>query len=77
MVYMEYVDATGQRSCRTISPREVRRFRGELILIAHCHLRDERRNFKVDRIVRLTKLDAVQPPHPIVEGQTLGFPAID
>jgi hypothetical protein len=28
----------------------------------NCHLRNERRNFKVDRIVRFLGVDEVQPP---------------
>jgi predicted DNA-binding transcriptional regulator YafY len=29
-------------------------------LIAHCHLRNDRRNFKLERIVRLTHVEAVE-----------------
>ena len=41
-----------RRTERMIEPLQVRRFKGELILVAHCHLRNDRRNFKLDRIVR-------------------------
>jgi hypothetical protein len=51
-LHMEYIDARQRRTCRTISPLQVRRFRGELTLIAHCHLRQDRRAFKVERIVQ-------------------------
>jgi DNA polymerase III epsilon subunit-like protein len=56
-VMMEYVDVNESRTQRVISPQQVRRFKGELILVAHCHLRNDRRNFKLDRIVRLTKTE--------------------
>ena len=55
-VIMEYVDAREKRTERMISPLQVRRFKGELQLVAHCHLRNDRRNFKIERIVRLTRL---------------------
>ena len=75
-VRMEYVDADGQRSQRTISPQRIRRLKGELQLIAYCHLRDERRNFKVDRIVHLTKLEEFQPsPTQDADEQLTLFPA--
>ena len=55
-VMMEYLDARDQRTHRIIEPLEVRQFRGELMLVAHCHLRNDRRTFKLDRIVQLTKV---------------------
>ncbi len=61
-VHMEYIDSAGELTQRTISPRQVRRLRGEMVLIAHCHLRNEHRHFKVDRIVRFLGVDEVQPP---------------
>ena len=56
-VMMEYLDARGSRTHRAIKPLHVRRAKGELLLIAHCHLREDRRTFKLDRIVRLTRLE--------------------
>jgi DNA polymerase III epsilon subunit family exonuclease len=58
-VMMEYMDASQKRTQRIVKPLEVRKFNGELILVAHCQLRDDRRNFKLDRIVRLTRCDGV------------------
>jgi DNA polymerase III epsilon subunit family exonuclease len=55
-VMMEYVDAGDRRTHRVIRPLEIRRFKGELTLIAHCHLRQDRRTFKLDRIVQLTRV---------------------
>lgn len=56
-VEMEYVDVKEERSVRVVTPIEVRKFRGEMILLAWCAMRQERRTFKLSRIVRLTKVD--------------------
>lgn len=64
-VMMEYMDASLRRTQRVIKPLEVRRFKGELILVAHCELRNDRRNFKIERIVRLDRMQEVQPPQPV------------
>lgn len=60
-VMMEYVDAAQRRTHRIIEPLEVRRFKGELILVAHCHMRNDRRTFKLDRIVQLTRVPENPP----------------
>jgi DNA polymerase-3 subunit epsilon len=72
-VMMEYVDAGERRTHRVIEPLEIRRFNGELTLVAHCRLRQDRRTFKLDRIVRLSRVPAgtvdpggcapIDPPH--------------
>lgn len=54
-VTLEYLDARRQRTHRLVQPLEIRRFRGEMLLVAHCFLRNDRRNFKLERIVRLTR----------------------
>lgn len=59
-VMMEYLDARQQRTERIIQPIELRRFKGEIVLIAHCQLRNDRRNFKLERIVRLTRMADIQ-----------------
>jgi predicted DNA-binding transcriptional regulator YafY len=56
-VEMEYVDAGNQRTNRVVRPLQIRRFKGETMLVAHCELRGERRNFKVDRIVTLRRVE--------------------
>jgi len=61
-VMMEYLDGAGNSTHRRIEPQTIRRRGGELILIAHCHLRNDRRTFKLDRIVRLTRLENAPPP---------------
>ncbi len=58
-VQMEYLDASDNRTLRMIEPLHVRRAKGELLLIAHCHLRNDRRTFKLERIVRLTRIDTL------------------
>lgn len=57
-VRMEYVDADGAATERTIEPLHIRRRNGELLLVAFCQLRNDRRTFKLDRIVRLTRIEA-------------------
>jgi len=36
-------------------------FKGEMLLVAHCELRSDRRNFKVDRIVTLRRVEVDAP----------------
>jgi len=65
-VMMEYLDARQHRTHRVIQPLHVRRAKGDLLLVAHCHLRGEQRTFKLDRVVQLTRLEegATLPPSP-------------
>jgi DNA polymerase III epsilon subunit family exonuclease len=63
-VLMEYIDADDRRTQRTIDPLHVRRIAGELILVAHCHLRNAQRTFKLDRIVHLVRIDD-SPAEPV------------
>jgi hypothetical protein len=56
-VMMEYLDGQEQRTRRIIEPLTVRRFKGELVMVAHCHLRAARRMFKLDRIVRFRRME--------------------
>ena len=68
-VMMEYLDARAKRTHRVIEPLHVRRTAGELTLIAHCHLRNDRRTFKLDRSVQLTRIESSErtagPNEPI------------
>lgn len=61
-VVMEYVDGGARRSERTIQPLQVRRRNGELTLVAFCQLRNAQRTFKLDRIVRLKRVEECPPP---------------
>ncbi|CAN5424859.1 hypothetical protein BH09PLA1_BH09PLA1_16630 [soil metagenome] len=60
-VMMEYLDATDQRTRRIIQPLNIRRRSGELELVAFCQLRNDRRTFKLERIVQLIRLSEHQP----------------
>jgi DNA polymerase III epsilon subunit-like protein len=57
-VLLEYLDARQMRTRRVVDPLAVRRAAGEWVLVAHCHLRNDRRNFKLERIVQLTRIEA-------------------
>jgi DNA polymerase III epsilon subunit family exonuclease len=63
-VMMEYLDASEIRTHRVIEPLEVRRKNGELLLVAHCKLRNDRRTFKLERIVQLTRMETTPSPMP-------------
>jgi DNA polymerase-3 subunit epsilon len=56
-VMMEYLDVRQNRTHRLIEPLTIRRSGGELLMVAYCHMRQERRTFKLDRIVQLTKVN--------------------
>lgn len=56
-VEMIYLDAEGEMTRRLIRPMQIRRRAGEFLLIAHCHLRDAQRTFKVSRIVELRRIE--------------------
>jgi DNA polymerase III epsilon subunit family exonuclease len=77
-VTMEYVDACGARTHRIIEPRTVRRLRGELVLVAHCHLRSQRRTFKLDRIVQFTRIEPAAPPvTPVIKQAELPYAPVN
>ncbi len=61
-VMMEYLDARSARTQRIIEPLHVRKFRGELLLVAHCRMREERRTFKLERIVQLRRVEPQNDP---------------
>lgn len=56
-VMMEYLDANQKRTKRLIEPINIRRQNGDLMLVAHCHLRAAQRTFKLERIVQLTRVE--------------------
>ena len=61
-VMMEYLDARQNRTQRVIEPLTVRRSGGELLMVAFCHMRQDRRTFKLDRIVQLSRLETLPSP---------------
>ena len=64
-VLMIYLDARQKRTERIIQPQQIRRSAGELILIAHCHLRNDSRTFKLERIVELKRIEDPLPGLPL------------
>jgi len=64
-VLLEYIDGFGNRTERIVQPLHVRRRGGQLMLIAHCQLRNDQRTFKLDRVVRMVQMD--MPPLVIPE----------
>lgn len=50
---IEYADADGVVSQRDITPKSIHLIRGQpdLLIKAHCHLRNEERTFRSDRIL--------------------------
>lgn len=50
---LRYVSASGEETRRVVSPLHVTAFGGYLYLIAFCHLRNEQRTFRLDRIIEM------------------------
>ncbi len=48
-----YRDARGSESQRTITPLEAFDIQGAVYITAYCHLRQEERNFRLDRIIEV------------------------
>jgi hypothetical protein len=69
-VMMEYLDAREARTHRVIEPRFIRRVAGELMLVAHCQLRQAQRTFKLERIVQLTRIEEGTAAPPVTESVT-------
>ncbi len=49
-LFIRYVDRKGAASERWVTPKQVLALHDYLYLVAHCHLREEERNFRLDRI---------------------------
>ena len=43
-VMMEYLDGSDNRTQRVVEPLHIRRRRGQLLMIAYCHLRSRPKN---------------------------------
>jgi DNA polymerase-3 subunit epsilon len=50
---LRYLSASGEETQRVVSPLQVTAFGGYLYLIAFCHLRNEQRTFRLDRIIEM------------------------
>lgn len=67
-VRMQYLDARQSRTERVVQPLHIRRTHGELMLVAHCHLRGEQRTFKLERIVQLIRIESPNAPPGVQSG---------
>ncbi len=52
-LFLSYIDGSGRVTERWVTPREVSRTGGIVALVAYCHLRNEERNFRLDRIIAI------------------------
>ena len=51
-----YVSAFGAKTSRTIEPIDIISSRDYTYLVAHCQLRDEKRTFRLDRIIEMEEI---------------------
>jgi len=59
-----YVPARDENTERSVDPLEVVTYQGQSYLDAWCHRADERRSFRMDRILAAEVLDTPADPHP-------------
>jgi len=52
-VFIRYIDRKGDASERWITPKQILALDDYLYIVAHCHLRDDERNFRLDRIEQM------------------------
>lgn len=50
---IRYVDRKGDVSERWVTPKQILVLNDYLYMVAHCHLRDDERNFRLDRIEQM------------------------
>ena len=60
-LFIRYVDKKGRETRRWITPKQVLALDDYIYVSAHCHLRDQDRSFRLDRITEM-KLDDEQGP---------------
>ena len=53
-LFIRYVDRKGDVSERWITPKQILALNDYLYMVAHCHLRDDERNFRLDRIEQMS-----------------------
>lgn len=53
VVTLEYLDASDQRTRRSVRPLHVKKSGEDLLLVAFCEMRQAQRTFKLDRIVQV------------------------
>ncbi len=54
-VWLRYVSRGGEVTERMVEPKEIVAYNDYLYLVAYCHLRQDERKFRLDRIVELTQ----------------------
>lgn len=54
-VWLRYVSRGGEVTERMVEPKEIVAYQDYLYLVAYCHLRQDERMFRLDRIVELTQ----------------------
>ena len=52
-MFIRYIDGDGQESQRWITPKQVTGLSDYVYLLAHCHMRNAERSFRLDRIVEV------------------------
>lgn len=52
-LFIRYIDGEGQESQRWITPKQVTGLSDYVYLLAHCHMRNAERSFRLDRIVEV------------------------
>jgi len=52
-MFIRYVDGKEKESERWITPKQVTGLVDYVYLTAHCHLREDERSFRLDRIVEV------------------------
>jgi DNA polymerase-3 subunit epsilon len=52
-LWLRYVSSVGEETLREVNPLQVTSYGGCVYLVAFCHLRNEQRTFRLDRIVEM------------------------
>jgi DNA polymerase-3 subunit epsilon len=52
-LWLRYVSGAGEETLREVDPLQVTSYSGCVYLVAFCHLRNEQRTFRLDRIVEM------------------------
>jgi len=52
-MFIKYVNGDGEQTERWITPKQVMGLKDSVYLIAYCHLRNEERSFRLDRITEV------------------------
>ena len=52
-LFIRYIDTKGEETQRWVTPKQVMGLSDYVYLKAHCHLRNDERNFRLDRIIEV------------------------